>query len=156
MKFYKNIELRINGIKPELVIPFQSYEEVSEELQELVNKEKSVLIDIREPKKQRTLEQNSMYWKLVNNIAREIGSSDKEVHLQMLKDYGVVKGVYKVINGKLNEKYFDEIDKDTYKVYKGSSEMNIKEFNRLLEGAIYEAKELGLEVMSYEEYYTRR
>lgn len=74
----------------------------------------------------------------------------------MLKDYGVVKGVYKVINGKLNEKYFDEIDKDTYKVYKGSSEMNIKEFNRLLEGVIYEAKELGIEVMSYEEYYTRR
>lgn len=144
MKIFNKFELKINGIKPELVIPLDTYKNVSEEMQELEGK--ICKIEIKEVKDKRSLNQNAMYWELINKIAERIGVSDTDVHMQMLRDYGVIEGVYKVIKGEIQKKYFDQIDRDTYKVYKGSSEMNTKEFKRLLEGVIYEAKEIGLEV----------
>ncbi len=150
MKIFKKIELRINGIYPELVIPFNNFKEVSDELQELVDKKEVVVIKIDEFKSKRTLNQNRLYWELVNKIARLIDVSDTEVHIQMLRDYGTLKGVYEVLGGEINERYADEIEKNIYAVYKGSSEMDTKEFNKLIDGVIYEAKELGLETSKYE------
>lgn len=150
MKLFKKIELRINGIYPELVIPFNNFKEVSDELQELVDKKEVVVVKIEEFKSKRTLNQNRLYWKLVNKIARTIDASDTEVHIQMLRDYGTLKGVYEVLGGEINERYADKIEKNIYAVYKGSSDMDTKEFNKLIDGVIYEAKELGLEISEYE------
>lgn len=146
MKLLKKIKLRINGIIPELVIPFNNFDEVSEELQEIAKKDDVVVIKIDEFKSKRTLNQNKLYWDLVNRIARIIDVSDTEIHKQMLRDYGTLKGVYEVLDGEINERYADEIDKNIYKVYKGSSDMSTKEFNQLIDGVIYEAKELGIQV----------
>lgn len=64
----------------------------------------------------------------------------------MLMDYGVYEGTYQVLDGKIDKRYYQEIGRNTYKVYKGSSDMSKKEFKKLLDDIKYEARELGIYV----------
>ncbi len=103
---------------------------------------------------------NAYAWVLITQIAEKINSSKEEVYLDMLRNYGQVllvpltpgmnpSGYFKYYEflekGKLNGK-----ECDWYKVYKGSSEYDTKEMSTLIEGIVYEAKQLDIETL--EEY----
>ena len=120
------------------------------------NKEK--IYEIKEHKEKRTLTQNAYYWVLVNELANCLKKSKEEVHFELLKDYSQVvlitikndidiKGYIKYYEFE-REAEINGVKFNIYKVYKGSSEMNKKEFNILLEGTIQEAQQQGIPTLT--------
>ena len=111
-------------------------------------------VKIDKHREKRSLNANAYLWKLVTEIGNILNKSKEEVYLQMLIDYGQsemisilseinVKGYFKYYKlagtSILNGKEFNH-----YKIYKGSSGYNTKEMSILLEGAVQEAKNLGI------------
>ena len=118
--------------------------------------DKDIIYDVKinKHREKRSLNANAYLWKLVTEIGNILNKSKEEVYLQMLIDYGQsemisilseinVKGYFKYYKlagtSILNGKEFNH-----YKIYKGSSEYNTKEMSILLEGAVQEAKNLGI------------
>ena len=122
----------------------------------IVRLDKDTIYDVKinKHREKRSLNANAYLWKLVTEIGNILNKSKEEVYLQMLIDYGQsemisilseinVKGYFKYYKlagtSILNGKEFNH-----YKIYKGSSEYNTKEMSILLEGAVQEAKNLGI------------
>ena len=123
-------------------------------------------ITISKVKKKRSGDANAYYWKLVDKLAAALGSTKQEIHSQLLGDYGTIKTdengeiVTLLLKSGTDPQDFAEyttylatypVGEEEYICYgvcKGSSEMDSVEFSKLLDGAIYECKELGLEVLS--------
>ena len=138
------------------------YGQIKDIVQELfkLDMDKQYLIEIKEPKSKRSLEQNKLLWMLIHKIAKETYQDDMEVYCTALEradaksDYVITaidmedalrksfRGVKFVrmqeVNGK--ECY-------VYKVFIGSSKMNTKEMNELLEIVFQICGELGIATM---------
>ena len=113
----------------------------------------------------RSLDSNAYLWKLCDLIAGKIGSSKEEVYENMLRSYGTLDDELPPIVvhssadiSKFQDHYlwFDsrELDGKKFDCYlriKGSSEMDSKEMSRLIDGVIFEAKQLGIETLPPEE-----
>ena len=119
------------------------------------------IFEIKKYFSKRSLNSNSYCWALISKIADSLRTSKEEIYMQMLEDYGqsliipVLKGekpngffkYYKFFqDGTINGK-----DVEWYKVFKGSSEYNTQEMTILVDGIVYEAKNLGIETLSPEE-----
>lgn len=123
----------------------------------LYSQDEETLFEIKELKRHRTLTQNSYLWKLINEIANQVGKTKEDVYLQMLKDYGQSE----IISVKSNIditgyfKYYEvicTIDKFTnYRIYKGSSEFTTLEMKYLLDGVIQECENLGIPTLTEEQ-----
>ena len=124
----------------------------------LFNQDKDKLYEIKEHRAKRTLTQNSYYWVLVNELANCLRKSKEEVHFDLLKDYSQVALVTLKSNVDIKGyiRYY-EFERETiisnvkfniYKVYKGSSEMDKKEFSILLDGLIQEAQQQGIPTLT--------
>lgn len=130
-------------------------------IQWLYNQDKEKIFEIKERKAKRTLTQNAYYWVLVNELANCLRKSKEEVHFDMLKDYSQVELITVKSNVDIKgfvryyeferEANISEVKFNVYKVYKGSSEMNKKEFSVLLEGIIQEAKQQGIPTLTKNE-----
>lgn len=130
-------------------------------IQWLYNQDKEKIFEIKERKAKRTLTQNAYYWVLVNELANCLRKSKEQVHFDMLKDYSQVELITVKSNVDIKGfiKYYElereadisEVKFNVYKVYKGSSEMDKKEFNVLLEGAIQEAQQQGIPTLTKNE-----
>lgn len=124
----------------------------------LFNQGKDKLYEIKEHKAKRTLTQNAYYWVLVNELANCLRRSKEEVHFDLLKDYSQVALVTLKSNVDIKgyiryyeferEAIISGVKFNIYKVYKGSSEMNKKEFSILLEGLIQEAQQQGIPTLT--------
>jgi hypothetical protein len=113
----------------------------------------------------RSLDANAYLWKLCDLIAGEIGSSKEEVYENMLRSYGTIDDELPPIVvhssadiSKFQDHYlwFDsrEINGKKFDCYlriKGSSEMDSKEMSHLIDGVIFEAKQLGIETLPPDE-----
>lgn len=130
-------------------------------IQWLYNQDKEKIFEIKERKSKRILTQNAYYWVLVNELANCLRKSKEEMHFELLKDYSQVAliTIKSNIDIKGYIKYY-ELEREAnisgvkfnvYKVYKGSSEMNKKEFSVLLEGIIQEAKQQGIPTLTKNE-----
>lgn len=124
----------------------------------LFNQDKDKLYEIKEHRAKRTLTQNAYYWVLVNELANCLRKSKEEVHFDLLKDYSQVALVTLKSNVDIKGyiRYY-QFERETdingvkfniYKVYKGSSEMDKKEFSILLEGLIQEAHQQGIPTLT--------
>lgn len=119
------------------------------------------LYEIKEKKSKRSLTANAYYWSLLNQLASVMRTSSDEAHFMMLRRYGVceVVSVRSDINIKGYFKYFDIIGQSNldgkefthYKIYKGSSQMDSKEFSVLLDGLISECEEVGIPTLTTDE-----
>ena len=128
----------------------------------LYSQDEDSLFEIKELKRHRTLTQNSYLWKLINEIANQVGKTKEDVYLQMLKDYGQSE----IISVKSNIditgyfKYYEvicTIDKFTnYRIYKGSSEFTTLEMKYLLDGVIQECENLGIPTLTEEQIQKMR
>ena len=128
----------------------------------LYSQDEESLFEIKELKRHRTLTQNSYLWKLINEIANQVGKTKEDVYLQMLKDYGQSE----IISVKSNIditgyfKYYEvicTIDKFTnYRIYKGSSEFTTLEMKYLLDGVIQECENLGIPTLTEEQIQKMR
>ena len=124
----------------------------------LFNQKRDKLFEIKEHRAKRTLTQNAYYWVLVNELANCLRKSKEEVHFDLLRDYSQVALVILKSNVDIKGyiRYY-EFERETiisnvkfniYKVYKGSSEMDKKEFSILLEGLIQEAQKQGIPTLT--------
>lgn len=122
-------------------------------------------------REKRSLDANSYYWVLVTKIAEKIGSSNTEIHNEMLADYGQVerideKFVTIILLDSIEWKQLEYIhlrpttatkildDGKLYRVYyvmRGSHTYDSKEMSRLIDGAVWECKELGIETLPPDE-----
>ncbi len=125
-------------------------------------KEKDLSVEVKEYREKRSLDANAALWLIVGKIADILRTGKDSVYLEMLKRYGqggVVKVPSKDIdNFKRTWKYCEEHEKlcpeekaSYFRFWVGSSNYDRREFSVLLDGAISEAKELGIDFISREE-----
>lgn len=124
---------------------------------------------VKEYRRKRSLSANAYMWALIGEIATAMRISTSEVYHRMLCDYGTLEktdGVLEIITIKSDIKPQDWLYTHTrpiktveldgkmfthYAVIKGSSRYDTKEMTALLDGVIYEAKELGIETLTPDE-----
>lgn len=111
----------------------------------------------------RSLDANALLWVCLDKIAEKLRTDKWSVYLKMLKDYGkftyicVKPNVVEAVKAQWREcEVVGEYEVNGQKAiqmlcYFGSSTYDSKEFSRLLEGVIYEMRELGLEAPTSEE-----
>ena len=150
----------------EIVITTQRSQQVIQEvlkLKEIVGKGKELNVEIKQHRKKRSLDANSYLWVILNEMAIVLKANKDDVYLEMLSRYGVfthivvkadvverVKNEWKltreigevIINGKTGIQL---------QCYFGSSTYSSLEFSVLLDGVIYEAKELGIDTITKKE-----
>lgn len=124
----------------------------------LFEQDKQKIFEIKEKKKKRSLTANSYYWSLLNQLASVMRMDNQECHFLMLKRYGKYEVVSIRSDVSLHSyfKYYEEIGKGTvngkefthYKIYKGSSQMDSKEFSILLDGIRSECEEVGIPTLT--------
>jgi hypothetical protein len=116
--------------------------------------------ELKEHKKKRTLDQNSYYWKLLNELSSKLKIPSTELHFELIKkscpfeEYLVpyeasLRGIeYYIEKGKIerNGKLFK-----TIRVYVGSSRLETVEFGILLDNLIEECKLQNIETMTESE-----
>ena len=120
-------------------------------------------IEIKKHRNIRSKDANSYFHVLVNKIAAETGESDEEVKVRLITSYGALErtkdGKYMMFilpreaDGTDYYKYTELYDQrivngtvcNMWKVYKESHKMDTKEMAKVIDGAIKEAKELGIE-----------
>lgn len=127
----------------------------------LYEQEKDKRFIVKEYKEKRSLNANNYYWQLVNQIANKLHTSKEEVHERMIKRYSQSEyiSVLEDVNISGYVKYYEEKNTfihnnkwfKSYLVFKGSSEMDKKEMNILIDGIVSEAKEMGIETLTPEE-----
>jgi len=131
-------------------------------------KGKDIDVNLCEHKTRRSLDQNAMYWSIVGEIATAIKVSNPVMHNMLLRRYGfplIYDGqvVYAMIPDGADEKvlqdeqnhlkptgqtrlFSDGTVRRTYMVLRGSHSYDTKEMNRLIDGAVSEAKEMGVKL----------
>ena len=132
-------------------------------LYDQLHEEEKLSIEIKKYRQKRSLNANAYFHVLVNKIARALGDGDDNVKKNLVLNYGVVAKDKdgKTIGFKLPErvdvtkiypyaKLFDVrtdngVKFNCYIVYKSTHEMDTAEMAKLIDGAITEAKELGIE-----------
>ena len=124
-------------------------------------------ISIKKWRNKRSKDQNAYFHVLVNEIAGCTGESDEQVKQRLVLEYGTIDKdadgnnvAFKALPGVDFTKYYKyaryvesrveagnghQIVFNVYLVYKPTQEMDTKEMTRLIEGAISEAKELGID-----------
>lgn len=127
--------------------------------------DKLYVVEIKEPKSKRSLEQNKMLWQLIHSIANKTHQDDMEVYCALLEradalsDYIITaydmeddlrkcfRGVRFIRKQEVNGK-----ECNIYKVYIGSSKMDTKEMTELLDITLQMCAELGIptEMFDYE------
>lgn len=126
-------------------------------------RDKDLDIEIKQHREKRSKNANAYFHVLVNKIAAELNESDDSVKTRLVIEYGVVAkdedglsiGFKLPASVNVSKIYpytrlFDrrvESGKtfNCYLVLKATHEMDTKEMARLIDGAIEEAKELGIE-----------
>ena len=120
--------------------------------------DKLYVVEVKEPKSKRSIEQNKMLWQLIHTIAKETHQDDMDVYCACLEradalsDYIITaydmeddlrkcfRGVRFVRKANVNGK-----ECNIYKVYIGSSKMNTKEMTELIEITMQIASEFGID-----------
>lgn len=113
--------------------------------------------EVNRAKKRRSRTQNAYYWSLLAELAGALGVSNDELHFQMLKDYSTPEAFAVMDHVDVSRffRYYEEVNREGnvvyYRMYKGSSAMDTREFKRLLDGMIAECREVGIETLTPEE-----
>lgn len=122
--------------------------------------DKDKLFEVKEYKKKRNNNQNSRYWKLINELSLKTKISVEELHFNMLKSYSqryeILVPADKEIRGIEYYERKSKIVKDgkefyVYHVYTPSHELKTDEFAILMNGIIQECIQQGIDVRSPEE-----
>ena len=142
-------------------ITFTTTDEVNESLEEFDNKDLDVKVKVHREK--RSLDANSYFWVIVSKIAEKINLGNDEVYKKLLDNYGVYTPIVvkeSALNRMLSQwrytKVLGEIKVGNQKgiqvlCYFGSSTYDSKEMSRLIDGAVSEAKDLGIETVTPDE-----
>jgi hypothetical protein len=153
--------------KAEIVLSTDSHRvEISKE-KDVIARGKKLLVEIKQYRRQRSLDANGYLWVLCQKIAEAIHSTKEEVYQEAVRKVGpfeivpirndAVKRWIEVWNGR-GLGWHAEIMEDSkihgYKKiisYYGSSSYNTKEMSVLIDYIVDECKNLGIETMTPQE-----
>ena len=144
---------------------------------ETLREENDLAISLKKWREHRSLSANAYYWVLVGKLSELTGQPNAVIHNMLLRRYGVAE----IVGGQLltvmvpdtDEAERETLEKEIYHLkptsklkegkdgrmfrayilLKGSSDFDTKEMARLIDGAIDEAKDLGME--DYEKHYAK-
>ena len=126
-------------------------------------KDQDIEVSVKKWRKKRSTDANAYFHVLVTAIAEARGLGNDEVKRMLVVDYGALAKDEdgQIVGFKLPAsvdvsflyqytKMYKEVEENgrrykCYLVYKHSSDMDTKEMSRLIEGAIQEAQELGID-----------
>lgn len=123
-------------------------------------------ISVKKYSEKRSLSANSYFHVLVGKIAEKLTISKAKAKNILICKYGqpeMVDGSPMIYKTNAPAEYMEELESIHtipvkfdgnaifYKVYRGSSTYNSVEMNRLIEGTVADAKELGIETLTPEE-----
>lgn len=132
-------------------------------------KDKWLDVEIKQHRDRRSKDANAYFHVLINKIAMETKESDEEVKTRLVQEYGVLDRLenglimgFMLLQGidppsafpyvrNIGQKVVDGKTFNQWVVLKHTHEMDTKEMARLIDGAIAEAKELGIETETPEE-----
>ena len=119
------------------------------------------ICNIEEYKEKRNLNQNALYWELLDRFAKYGNVSTNRLHNEMLSRYGVKTNYYALIPEyekieEMTDYHFERTSKTEKgkngiiyvycRILKGSHELNIAEMSRLIEGLTNEMVGAGLTI----------
>lgn len=117
-------------------------------------------LTISKLRKKRSLNANAYLWVLCEKIAKALQTSKDEVYEEMLNRYGtydyddigyITIQIRNYVDIKRLGGHWQLLTQDDdwsgYIKIKGSSEYNTKEMSTLIDGVVYECKELGIETL---------
>lgn len=135
------------------------------------HKDKELTIDTKLYRQKRSLNANSYFWKLCDEIGKKLGVSKDIIYLMQLEKYGVFQDIEVVAHAaptlKKVYRYATELYRyDTVnpndpeervieivvmRCYIGSHEYDVKQMSALINGTVNDAVDLGIETWSDEE-----
>lgn len=120
-------------------------------------------IKVDKKRKKRSLDANAALWKMLDKMADKLQTTKDELYIEMLDRYGVftfvvvkksvverIKQEWRTVR-ELGEVTINGKQGIQLQCFFGSSTYNSKEFSRLLDGVIQEARELGIDFISKED-----
>lgn len=120
-----------------------------------------MLYEVRPWRSKRSLDQNAYYWALLGRLGQALGYPSDDLHLHMLREYGVYDAFTVRADVPLGDyfRYYDVVGSGVMdgvryshvRAFKGSSEMDSGEFSKLLDGVIQECRQQGIETMTPQE-----
>ena len=126
-------------------------------------KDKVYTCTIKLCRKDRSLDANAALWLMLSKMAQVLNTTKDELYIEMLDRYGVfthivvkpnvvdrVKKEWRTVR-EIGEVTINGQHGIQLQCYFGSSTYNSKEFSKLLDGVIDEAKEIGIDFISREE-----
>lgn len=167
----KNIQASMD-FKGDILLTFSLEKSEKQAVQELLNISKENIpkydLKVEKRKKKRSLEANAYCWKLCDEIAKVLGSTKDEIYQSMITMYGVHK--IDVIREDVVDYWIEFYNrqgkgdfaedmgecktiKGFHNVmrYYGSSGYDTKQMARLIDGIVYECKDLGIETLPPDE-----
>lgn len=151
------------GKGAEIILHTQDREAVQALMEEYVEG-KEYVAKIERKRQKRSLDANAYCWVLCRKIAEKIGSTDREVYKEAVKDWGLttirperedlVDDLVRMWDGMGIGNAHDILGKSklegyvNVKYYYGSSQYNTKQMARLIDGIVQEAKEQEIETMT--------
>jgi len=163
-----NIRLQFDeNHNAEIVLTVKGHVEIVE-LKDVISRGKELTAEIKQHRRQRSLDANSYAWVLMNKIGEAMHPPipKEEVYIEMLERYGqrepkllsvvsdAVDMVYRATQNHCCEVGESELNGKTFKhlaILIGSSEYDTKQMSILIDGIIQDAKELGIETMTLKE-----
>ncbi len=126
-------------------------------------------IDIKNHKKKRSLDANNYSWHLITEIANVLRVSKDEMYeylivkhgqplynedgsrSQLFLPYGSDPRIYNLHLKNIGTEYDLNTALTHYEVYRGQSDYDTREMAVFIDGLVDEAKELGIETLTYDE-----
>jgi len=132
----------------------------ADELRKIVEKKGIKSVEIKTKRKSRSLNANNYFWTMCNKIAIKLGSTDDEVYMRMLRDFGtkeyvavipeaitMLKKAYKIVEI-INNVQVNGTKAVQVRLIRGSSTYDTKEMSILINGLVQEARLLDIEVLT--------
>lgn len=159
-----NVSVYPNGEVALLLNLPREYQKDVNEINKLIESDKLKELEIKIHREKRSLDANAGLWKMLSMMAEKLQTSKDELYLTMLQRYGVfthvivkpnmvdrIKAEWRTVV-ELGEVTINGKTGIQLQCYFGSSQLDSKEFSVLLQGVIDEAKELGIEFVSKEDF----
>lgn len=122
-----------------------------------------IIIEVKKKRKKRSLNANAYFWTLVNKLATAQRIPVDEVYRKLVDENGVftvlmvsdeAKDSFKKIwtEGKDSSGWFvKDVGKGVVHAYCGTSVYDTKQMSRIIDAAVFECKEQGIETMTPDE-----
>lgn len=118
--------------------------------------------ELKERRKKRSMNANNYFWQLADQIAAALGRVKEDLYLEYIKQVGVFKDftlseeqakTFRVAWSMLGVGWpTEQVDYDgdnvVIRAYYGSSQYSTRQMSRLIDMAVEDAKDLGIEVLT--------